>query len=107
MLRWPNLVEATGLKLVRLWVRPPLAVPNSEVYMRKLIIQSNKKDLHIENLKCGDTDILSVGRLADPLKVQGFIYRYAGTVYSQIIFETVLPENKDTYNNSYLLTRVR
>lgn len=75
--------------------------------MRKLIIESHKDADKIETARIGDTSFIMVGWKCDPHKVMKIVHGFAGCQFSQIIFETLLPENKDTCNNAYILTRVR
>lgn len=75
--------------------------------MRKLIIESHADADKIETAKVGDTSFIVVGWKCDPYEVMKVVHGFAGCHFNQIIFETLLPENKDTCNNAYLLTRVR
>ncbi|ENU7518674.1 hypothetical protein ACFIFM_003565 [Escherichia coli] len=56
-----------------------------------------------------DTHIfLKVGWGCDPIKVENFIGHYfGGRQLKSVNFETMLPENSETNNNVYLLTRIR
>lgn len=74
--------------------------------MRKLIIERHKDADKIETGRFGDTFFIRVGWKADPLEVRKIVYNFAGLELKQVIFETMLPENKDTCNNAYILTRV-
>lgn len=75
--------------------------------MFRLIIENHKDDDKIDTGRFGDTFIIRVGWKADPLEVRKVVHGFAGLEFKQIIFETMLPENKDTCNNAYILTRVR
>ncbi|EFG4626591.1 hypothetical protein EAMBIBNC_00127 [Citrobacter phage BSwM KMM4] len=75
--------------------------------MRKLIIERHKDADKIETTQVGDTDFILVGWKCDPIAVMKVVHGLAGIEFNQIIFETLLPENQDTCNNAYVLTRVR
>lgn len=75
--------------------------------MYKLIVEKHKDDHKIETGRLGDTFFIAVGWKCDPLEVRKIVYNFAGLELKQVIFETLLPENKDTCNNAYILSRVR
>ncbi|WBF69686.1 hypothetical protein SFPB_122 [Shigella phage SFPB] len=75
--------------------------------MFRLIVEKHPEDDKLETGRFGDTFFIRVGWKADPLEVKKIVYNFAGLELKQVIFETMLPENKDTCNNAYILTRVR
>lgn len=71
-----------------------------------IVVKHDDKD-KIELQRVDDTFYIVVGYECDPLEVRKMTYNFAGFNLGRITFETHLPENKDTTNNLYLLSRLR
>lgn len=79
--------------------------------MQTLIVVEHENSNSIEFVRVPTLDthiFLKVGWGCDPIKVENFIGHYfGGRQLKSVNFETMLPENSETNNNVYLLTRIR
>lgn len=79
--------------------------------MQTLIVVEHENPNSIEFVRVPTIDthiFLKVGWECDPIRVEKFIGHYfGGRQLKSVNFETMLPENSETNNNTYLLTRIR
>lgn len=74
-----------------------------------VVEHENSNSIEFVRVPAIDTHIfLKVGWECDPIRVEKFIGHYfGGRQLKSVTFETMLPENSETNNNTYLLTRIR